>query len=186
MTARRTAAALAAAALALTACTSQVGGQAAPSTPATGSATPPTGSATTDPDNPFAGLSPCTIIDQALAGQDYPKAEPLVANPKTGCRTTKPTSGDSPGVDIGLSLDSGRGYKENVGNPSQASEGNVNGRPAVMEREPMNSPGQCDVWLEVKPNSRAFVLLASGSDTAKACQLVEDVAAKIEPLLPKN
>ncbi|SEF36675.1 Protein of unknown function [Amycolatopsis pretoriensis] len=131
-------------------------------------------------------MSPCSIIDQALAGQGYPKAEPLVANPKTGCRTTKPTAGDSPGVDIGLSLDSGRGYKENVGNPSQASDGNVNGRPAVIEREPMNSPGQCDVWLEVKPDSRAFVLLASGSDTAKACQLVEDVAAKIEPLLPKN
>ncbi len=83
-------------------------------------------------------------------------------------------------------MNPGRGYKENVGNPSQASEGKVNGRPAVMEREPENSPGQCDVWLEVKPNSRAFVLLASGSDTAKACELVKDVAAKVEPLLPKN
>jgi hypothetical protein len=186
VTARRAAAAIAASALALAACTSQVGGQAAPSAQATGSITSTTEGATTGPDDPFSGLSPCSIIDQALTGQGYPKAEPLVANPEHGCRTTKPTSGNTPGVDIGLSLDSGRGYKENVGNPSQASEGNVNGRPAVMEREPMNSPGQCDVWLEVKPNSRAFVLLASGSDTAKACQLVEEVTAKIEPLLPKN
>ncbi|MEV7096097.1 DUF3558 family protein [Amycolatopsis sp. NPDC051045] len=176
----------AALAFALTACTSQVGGQAAPSSQATGSTAPSTGSATADPDNPFSGVSSCSILDQALAGQGYPKAEPLVANPKQGCRTTKSASGNTPGVDVGLSLNPGRGYKENVGNPTQASEGNVNGRPAVMEREPENSPGQCDVWLEVKPNSRAFVLLASGSDTARACQLVEDVAAKVEPLLPKN
>jgi hypothetical protein len=176
----------AALAFALTACTSQVGGQATPSSPATGSAAPSTGGATADPGDPFSGVSSCSILDQALAGQGYPKAEPLVANPKQGCRTTKPASGDTPGVDVGLSLNPGRGYKENVGNPSQASEGQVNGRPAVLEREPENSPGQCDVWLEVKPNSRAFVLLASGSDTTKACQLVEDVAAKVEPLLPKN
>ncbi|SFW61857.1 Protein of unknown function [Amycolatopsis australiensis] len=131
-------------------------------------------------------MSSCAILDQALVGQGYPKAEPLVANPKQGCRTTKPASGDTPGVDVGLSLNPGRGYKENVGNPNQASEGNVNGRPAVLEREPENSPGQCDVWLEVKPNSRAFVLLASGSDTARACQMVQEIAAKVEPLLPKN
>ncbi|MEU0533063.1 DUF3558 family protein [Amycolatopsis tolypomycina] len=170
-------------ALALAACTSQVGGQATPSSQPTGSTAASPGDATADP---FAGVSSCSILDQALAGQGFPKAEPLVANPKQGCRTTKPASGNTPGVDVGLSLNPGRGYKENVGNPSQASEGNVNGRPAVLEREPENSPGQCDVWLEVKPNSRAFVLLASGTDTARACQLVEDVAAKVEPLLPKN
>jgi uncharacterized protein DUF3558 len=182
VTARRAAAALAVLAFALTACTSQVGGQAAPSSPVTGS-TAPTGAAQ---DDPFAGMSSCAILDQALAGQGYPKAEPLVANPKQGCRSSKAASGDTPGVDVGLSLNPGRGYKENVGNPGQASEGKVNGRPAVLEREPENSPGQCDVWLEVKPHSRAFVLLASGSDTARSCQLVEDIAAKVEPLLPKN
>ncbi|WP_410636967.1 DUF3558 family protein [Amycolatopsis sp. lyj-346] len=186
MTARRAAVVTVALTLTLTACTSQVGGQATPSSQAPGSTAPSTDSATTDPDNPFSGVSSCSILNQALAGQGYPKAEPLVANPKQGCRTTKPASGNTPGVDVGLSLNPGRGYKENVGNPSQASEGNVNGRPAVMEREPLNAKGQCDVWLEVKPNSRAFVLLASGSDTARACQLVEDVAAKVEPLLPKN
>ncbi|MGW4061852.1 DUF3558 family protein [Amycolatopsis sp. NPDC004747] len=186
MTARRAAAVTAALAFALTACTSQVGGQANPSSQAPASTDSSTGSATADTENPFSGVSSCSILDQALAGQGFPKAEPLVANPKEGCRASKPTSGNTPGVDVGLSLNPGRGYKENVGNPSQASEGNVNGRPAVMEREPENSPGQCDVWLEVKPNSRAFVLLASGSDTAKACQLVEDIAAKVEPLLPKN
>jgi len=185
VTARRVLATTVALALCLTACTSQVGGQATPSSHEA-STDPATGSATADPDNPFAGLSPCTVLDQALAGQDFPKAEPMVADKKNSCRSSKPTAGDTPGVDVGLSFQAGRGYKENVGNPSQASEGNVNGRPAVEEREPLNAKGQCDVWLEVKPNSRAFVLLASGSDTAKSCQLVEAITAKIEPLLPKS
>lgn len=185
MIARRVLGTIAAAALCLTACTSQVGGQATPS-PRTASTGPATGSASADPDNPFAGLSPCTVLDQALAGQGYPTAEPMVADKKNSCRSSKPTSGDTPGVDVGLSFQAGRGYKENVGNPGQASEGNVNGRPAVEEREPLNAKGQCDVWLEVKPRSRAFVLLASGSDTAKSCQMVETIAAKIEPLLPKS
>ncbi|WP_410595166.1 DUF3558 family protein [Amycolatopsis sp. lyj-23] len=171
--------------LCLAACTSQVGGQATPD-PQSGSTPPVTTSATADPGNPFAGLSPCTVLDQALAGQGFPKAQPMVADTKNSCRSSKPTSGDTPGVDVGLSFQAGQGYKDNVGNPSQASEGQVNGRPAVEEREPLNAKGQCDVWLEVKPKSRAFVLLASGSDTARACQLVGDVAAKVEPLLPKN
>jgi hypothetical protein len=89
-------------------------------------------------------------------------------------------------VDVTLSLQPGRGYKENVGNPSQASDGKVNGRPAVEEREPEHSAGQCGIWLEVKPSSRALVLVTSGSDTANACKLVEGFAEKIEPLLPKN
>jgi len=174
--------------LGLAACTSQVGGQANPSSPVAGSTAPATNSATTDPNDPFAGLSPCSILDQVLAGQGFPQAGPMVAdtNTKEACRTTKPTSGDTPGVDAALILQPRRNYKDNVGNPSQASEGNVNGRPAVEEREPENSRGQCGVWMEVKPASRAFVLLASGTDTAKACRLVEDIAAKVEPLLPKN
>ncbi|MEV6877110.1 DUF3558 family protein [Amycolatopsis sp. NPDC051128] len=183
MTARRASVAFVTLALALTACTSQVGGQAAPSSPVTGTTAPAT---STDPDNPFSGLSPCSVLDQVLTGQGFPQAEPMVADTKNSCRSTKPTSGNTPGVDVGLSFQAGRGYKENVGNPSQASEGNVNGRPAVEEREPLNSRGQCNVWLEVKPSSRVFLLLASGTDTAKACQLVEDIAAKVEPLLPKN
>lgn len=185
MTARRVLAMTAALALGLTACTSQVGGQATPSSQA--EPTAPAGSSSpADPNNPFAGLSPCTVLDQALAGQDFPQAQPMVADKKNSCRSSKPTSGDVPGVDVGLSFQASRGYKENVGNPSQASEGNVNGRAAVEEREPLDAKGQCNVWLEVKPDSRAFVLLTSGSDTAKACQLVEGITAKIEPLLPKS
>jgi hypothetical protein len=170
--------------LSLTACTSQVGGQANPSSSPAGTTAP--GTATANPDDPFAGLSSCTILDQVLAGQGFPQATPTLASSKVTCGATKPTSGNTPGVDVSLSLQPGRGYKENVGNPSQASEGNVNGRPAVEEREPEHSSGQCGVWMEVKQNSRALVLVSSSSDTPTACKKVEEVAAKIEPLLPKN
>jgi hypothetical protein len=179
--ARRVLITLAALTLAPTACTSQVGGQANPSSSAVDSTAPPSNA------NPFASLNSCTMLDQVLAGQGFPKAEPTIARSKESCRASKPTSGNTPGVDVALSLQAGQNYKDNVGNPSQASEGNVNGRLAVEEREPEHSSGQCGVWLEVKPNSRALVLAAaSSSDTATVCKLVEGFAEKIEPLLPKN
>ncbi|WP_206785243.1 DUF3558 family protein [Amycolatopsis sp. MtRt-6] len=185
MTTRRAPRALAALAVALglTGCTSQVGGQATASSSAAQSTPPGTNSPST---SPFSGLNQCSMLDEALAGQGFPRATPTVARAKESCRTSKATSGDSPGVDVILSLQTGQNYRDNVGNPSQASEGNVNGRPAVEEREPENSSGQCGVWLEVKPNSRALVLVSSGSDTATACAQVEAIAEKVEPLLPKN
>jgi hypothetical protein len=184
--ARRVPAAFAALALlaGLTACTSQVEGQANPGTSSPGTSAPGTGTANSG--DPFAGANSCTILDQVLAGQGFPQAAPTIASAKVTCATTKPRDGDVSPVDVTLSLQPGRGYKENVGNPSQASDGKVNGRPAVEEREPEHSAGQCGIWLEVKPSSRALVLVTSGSDTANACKLVEGFAEKIEPLLPKN
>jgi len=185
VTVRRLPVAFAALALSLTACTSQVGGQANPNSAATGSTTAPS-SGTASGDNPFAGLSQCAIVDQVLAGEGFPPATPALARSKETCGTQKLASGNTPGIVVGLSLQAGQNYKDNVGNPSQASEGKVNGRPAVEEREPQNSSGQCGVWMEVKPNSRALVLVSASTDTPTACKKVEEVAAKIEPLLPKN
>ncbi len=174
------------AALALAACTSQVGGQANPSSTAAG--TDPSSAATSagDPDDPFASMKPCSLLDQALAGQGFPAAVPTVADAKESCAATKPRAGDVSPIDLALSLQPGRGYKNNVSNPSQASEGTVHERAAVEVREPQQSPGQCGIWLDVKPQSRALVLVTSGSDTANACKLVEGFAEKIEPLLPKT
>jgi hypothetical protein len=186
VTTRRVPVAFAAVLLAvgLSSCTSQVGGQANPSSAVESATTSNSGTASAD--NPFAGFNQCTILDQALVGEGFPPAAPALVRSKETCDTQKLTSGDTPGMTVGLSLQAGQNYKDNVGNPSQASEGKVNGRPAVEEREPLNSSGQCGVWLEVKPNSRALVLVSSGSDTPTACKKVEEVAAKIEPLLPKN
>ncbi|MEV7037203.1 DUF3558 family protein [Amycolatopsis sp. NPDC051061] len=177
--------ALAALALAfgVTACTSQVGGQANPSSTTSVSTAPESNSAGS---SRFADLDSCVLLDQALAGQGFPKSEPTVARSKESCRATKAATVDTPGSDVALSLQVGQNYRDNVGNPSQASEGNVNGRPAVEEREPQHSSGQCGVWMEVKPNSRALILMSASTDTASACKQVEEIAAKVEPLLPKN
>jgi hypothetical protein len=130
-------------------------------------------------------MNPCTVLDQVLAGEGFPQATPTLARSKESCGANKPTSGNTPGVDVSLSLQAGQNYKDTVGK-GQAAEGNVNGRPAIEEREPQNSSGQCGVWMDVQPDSRALVLVSSGSDTPTASKKVEEVAAKIEPLLPKN
>ncbi len=174
------------AALAVSACTSQVDGQANPSSTAGGTDTSSAAPTSVDPDNPFAAMNPCSVLDQALAGEGFPPAVATVADAKESCAANKPRSGDVNPIDLALSLQPGRGYKNNVSNPGQASEGTVHERAAVEVREPRQSPGQCGVWLEVKPASRAFVLVTSGSDTANACKLVEGFAEKIEPLLPKT
>jgi hypothetical protein len=179
-------AAVAFTALAVSACTSQVGGQANPSSASSATETSSTAPSSANPDNPFASLNPCSLLDQALASEGFPAAIPTVADAKESCAANKPRSGDVNPVDVALSLQPGRGYKNNVSNPSQASEGTVHDRAAVEVREPRQSPGQCGIWLEVKPASRAFVLVTSGSDTANACTLVEGFAEKIEPLLPKT
>ncbi|MDX3195861.1 DUF3558 family protein [Streptomyces sp. MN03-5084-2B] len=166
----------------LTGCTSEVGGQATPSSQAAGTTPPVTG----DPDNPFAALSPCTILDQVLAGQGFPPATPTLADSKHGCGTEKPSSVAEQGLDVALILQPGGDYKNNVNNPGQASEGKVNGRPAIEEQEPQHSPGQCSIRFQVKQNSRALLVLSSALDTASACKQVEGIAAKVEPLLPKN
>lgn len=181
---RRVLVASVALALTPTACTSQVGGQANPSSTVTESTSSPSSVGTAD--NPFVGFNQCTIVDQAVAGEGFPPATPSLARSKETCGTQKLASGNTPGIVVGLSLQAGQNYRDNVGNPSQASEGKVNGRPAVEEREPEHSSGQCGVWMEVKQNSRALVLVSSSSDTPTACKKVEEIAAKIEPLLPKN
>lgn len=116
----------------------------------------------------------------------FAPAVPTIADAQHSCRVTKKTQGDVEGVDISLSLRDGQSYKANIQNPSQASAGTVGSRAAVEEAEPLGSTGQCEVSIEVKPKSRATVGVTFSSDTDKACKLVESLADKLEPLLPKN
>lgn len=72
-----------------------------------------------------------------------------------------------------------------MNNPAKASEGKVNDRPAIEEQEPLHVKGQCSIRFQVR-DSRALMSLAFGSDTAAACKKIEELAPKVEPLLPKN
>jgi hypothetical protein len=129
-------------------------------------------------------MKPCATLDQALSGQGYPPSIPTTADSARTCTTKKKVGDDS--IRVGLSLHAGQTINENIADPSKASTGTVNDRAAVQERDPIGAKGQCAIGMEVKPNSRALVDVTLGVGTTdQACTDVNDVATKVEPLLPK-
>lgn len=168
----------------LSACDSKVGGtpQAAETPSSSSAATTKPSGATSD--NPFGDMKACPTLDQALSGQGYPAAVPTTADAKRSCTTQKKTGDETIGVT--LSLHAGQTINENIADPSKASTGTVNDRPAIQEREPIGAKGQCAIAMEVKPKSRALVAATlSYGTTDQACADVNDLATKVEPLLPK-
>lgn len=131
-------------------------------------------------------MNQCALLDELLAGQGFPKASPDVADPGHACGTSKPSSATTRGLDVGLNLQAGRGYKENITDPGKARTGDVNGRPAIEEPAPLGSPGQCSIVMSVEPGSRAIVDVSSGSDTTAACDTAKQLATQFEPKLPKS
>ncbi|WP_409183418.1 hypothetical protein F9C11_02955 [Amycolatopsis sp. VS8301801F10] len=170
--------ALGVAATTLTACDSSVNGDALPSTPA------PSSAPTSSPANPFASRNQCALLDQILSGKGFPKATPTEAQAQRSCGSQggKETNFTA----IGLLLQEGQRYSDNIRNPSKARSGKLNGRPFVEDPEPLGSSGQCSMFFAVEPNSRAVLDVTGGTDTAASCRTAEDLASKLEPLLPKN
>src|SRR5947208_5803648 len=151
---------LATLALALTACDSTVHGNPTTTTPTSGLS-----SSSPSSNDPFAAVSPCTILDQALGGEGYPAAAPDLADPKHSCSVDKPSYGT-----VALSLQAGQTYEQNIPDPSKAHTGDVNGRPAVQIPERLGDKGACDIAMEVKPGSRATVVIVLLSrNTTEAC-----------------
>ncbi|MDT7802166.1 MAG: hypothetical protein QOI78_5599 [Actinomycetota bacterium] len=174
--------ALLAISLVVGACDSKVSGipQAA-ETPTTSA--PTTGPSGVTADNPFGDMKPCASLDELLRGQGYPAALPTAADSAHTCTTVKKVGDDS--IRVSLSLHAGQTINENIADPSKASTGTVNDRPAVQEREPIGAKGQCDIKMEVKPKSRAIVAVTLGVGTTdQACTDVNDLATKFERMLP--
>lgn len=167
--------------LVVSACDSKMGGTPQAADTPTSSA-PTTGGGNSN--NPFGDMKPCATLDQALSGQGYPPSIPTTADSARTCTTKKKVGDDS--IRVGLSLHAGQTINENIADPSKASTGTVNNRAAVQERDPIGAKGQCAIGMEVKPNSRALVDVTLGVGTTdQACTDVNDVATKVEPLLPK-
>jgi hypothetical protein len=165
--------------LALSACDSKVGGtpQAADTPPSSAPATSGGNSS-----NPFGDRDPCKLLDQVLAGQGYAAAKRSDADAAHNCDTKKTDYGV-----VGLALQPGQTINQTITDPSKAVTGDVNGRAAVQERDALGGTGSCDVSMEVKPNSRATVLVTlQTASTDEACQLANDISTKVEPLLPAN
>ncbi|MBN9745259.1 DUF3558 domain-containing protein [Amycolatopsis sp. A1MSW2902] len=171
---------LGAATVMLTACDKTVDG-----TAGTSQAPPPTAAPPASSENPFAARNQCALLDQILAGRGFPKATPSVADSQRSCVSKKPGDGPDAGV-IGLTLQAGQRYTDNVADPSKAHAGNVNGRPLIEERQPIGSSGSCVIKLAVATNSRALIDVTNGSDTDVACAAARDLAVKLDPLLPKG
>ena len=135
--------------------------------------TPSTSSA-----NPFDGVNPCTTLDQILNGEGFPAATPTVADAQHSCRSQNVIPGNPTAVDGALSLQAGQRYDESADNPTQVRPGHVQKHAAIEVPTPLGSAGQCEVHIEVKPSSRALLIVGSGSDTANACKLAEKYADK--------
>ncbi|WIX86025.1 hypothetical protein [Amycolatopsis sp. DG1A-15b] len=130
-------------------------------------------------------MKACPTLDKALSGQGYAFPTPTTADAKRSCTTEKKTGDELTGVT--LSLHAGQTINENIADPSKASTGTVNDRPAVQVREPIGAKGQCAIAMEVKPKSRAVVSVTlSFGTTDQACADVNDIATKVEPLLPRS
>ncbi|MEC3975075.1 DUF3558 family protein [Amycolatopsis sp. H20-H5] len=167
----------------LAGCSSPVEGQAKPGTVPSSSQASGSASPTSDPSNPFASMDPCKLLDQVLAGQGYEPATPDIADPKRSCGTKK---GAIQGQ-LGLALQAGQKIDDNIANPAKAAPAKINGRRSVQEKEPLGDHGDCTIGMEVQSNSRALVLFNSSSKTTdEACAAAQDLALKVEPLLPKN
>ncbi|GAA4537210.1 DUF3558 family protein [Amycolatopsis samaneae] len=184
---RRTLASIATLAVTVTtlaACSSQIDGKATPSalSPPPASSSP----ATTASNNPFTGMNQCTTLDQLLTGQGFGPAAPSPSDRKHVCAAQKPLTNTEDPIDASLGFYPGQKINENINNPAKAKPGKINGnRPAVLQQEPLHSRGMCEIGMQVATDSRINLLVVVGTDTERACQLVQGLAEKVDPLLPK-
>jgi hypothetical protein len=163
----------------LTACSSPVGGN--PSAVSSPPASSGSSTSNSEGGDPFASLSPCTLLDQALKEEGFPPAAPSSGDPKHACSFNKPPFGT-----VGLSLQANRGLDDNIDDPSKGRTGDVNGRTSIEVRERLGDKGACEIFMKIEPNSRAILVVNLVSrDTAEACTYAGQAATKIEPLLPK-
>ncbi|GAA1940536.1 DUF3558 family protein [Amycolatopsis minnesotensis] len=159
-------------ALAAGGCSTAVQGTPTPSNPA-----PQAGSSEA---NPLASVVSCDLLGKILQGLDYPPAAPDIINKKQACSTHKPG-----GANVLLQVSPGFAYDERRTNPSKTKVGDIHGRKAIQVRDLGGAPRGCDVKLEVKPHSNVSITVISETTTEQDCSLVDELATRLEPMLPK-
>lgn len=139
---------------------------------------------TSHAENPFKGMVACDVFDKALDQmdeRDFPDGEYDNSGGENGCRSTIPQD-----VSTGLTLQPGGTLEDFVDDPTKAYDGDIKGRRAVEERGEYDD-GDCMLAMAVGPNDRAFISVSSGTMSPdEGCDLVEDIARKVEPLLPDD
>ncbi|WP_406640683.1 hypothetical protein [Amycolatopsis sp. WGS_07] len=135
--------------------------------------------------NPFSNRNQCALLDQILSGQGFPKATPSIAQGRKACAADK-ASGGINATAVALGLQEGQRYTDGIGSPDKVRSGKINGRPFIEEPAPLGSSGQCSIFMSVESGSRAIIIVTGGNDTAASCSTAEDLAKKLDPLLPKG
>ncbi|WP_442860855.1 DUF3558 family protein [Amycolatopsis sp. CA-230715] len=145
-------------------------------TPTTAPSAPPTSVA-----NPLASLKPCDLLEQVLQGLDYPPVAPDIVNKKLACSTHKPD-----GSDVMLLLNPDIPFTETPTNSGSSKVGTVNGRRALQMSDLGKVKGGCAIRLEVKPQANALLTAVSNTTAAEDCQLADQLATRLEPMLPRG
>lgn len=162
-----------AAAVAVTGCSSTTDGNPSPSTD---SAAPSTTS--TADGNVFGTLNACRVLDQLLAGQGFDPGDN--ESTRNECDASK--------LDFGtysVALDPTQGLADFAASNPGATQTTINGRNA-MQAQP--TPTMCVYALEVGQKARALAMatMAYTTDDAQACPNAQQLAERLEPLLPKG
>ncbi|WP_215541382.1 DUF3558 family protein [Amycolatopsis sp. CA-230715] len=131
--------------------------------------------------NPLAALKPCDLLGQMVQGLNYPPVAPDIVNKELACSTRK-----SDGADIALLLNPGVPFTEQPTNAGSSRPGNIHGRRALQMRDLGKVKGGCAVRLEVNPQANVVITAVSDTAAEQDCQLVDQLATRLEPMLPKN
>jgi hypothetical protein len=163
----------------LTACTS--GGTAAPE-PAPPAAPSQAGAPSGFPTANLQGAEACGILEKALQGQSY---EPVVDGTIAGIGGNSCTA-DAATTTVSLIMQTDAGIADIGGLPGKDPRPDkINGRSVVEMRETGGEPGDCVVLMDTGAHARASVTAIVSGSTDEACATANDVANRVDPLLPK-
>lgn len=110
-----------------------------------------------------------------MQGKDFPAGEPDNYGSDNGCQTNNP---DIASYSLDLITDASL---SDWANENIAHRGSIEGRTAV--RQPQGDDG-CAVAMKVSSQAIASVGVTADPDTDEACNMVTEIAKKVEPMLP--
>jgi len=155
--------------LALVACSSTVSG-----TPLPAPTVSPTHATAEDG---LRSLEACAVLNQLLAGQGFDPGERKTV--RNECVATKLEYGA-----LGIALDPQQSLGDLTGQLPESSHFDINGRNAVIGQP--SGEGSCEVGLEVGQRARAVVIASISREDLRdqVCPAAQELATKLEPLLP--
>jgi len=169
-------------AFAVAGCTDTNAGQPTTTSTSTSSAGKSGSSTHGNSTDPFEGMVACDVFDKALDKMDdwdFPEGKYDSSGGDNGCGSTIPQK-----FSTGLTLQPGGTLEEFGDDPSKLYDGDIKGRTVVEKRDGYQK-GSCMLAMAVGENDRALLSISTSSMSRdEGCDLLEDIARKVEPLLP--